>query len=70
MVRAIRDRFFSKPNAPVMVLLAGEPHEAALMNAPDAVAGCLKLVPEGHKYTNEVPARIALAIPFAFPGAS
>ncbi len=53
---------------PVMVGLAGEPHEAALMTAPDVVPGYLRLVPPGFPFVNEVAARVGLQIPFHHPG--
>ncbi|AZG47475.1 hypothetical protein D7316_04086 [Gordonia insulae] len=54
--------------APVMVALAGVAHEPALMTAPDVVPGYLPLVPEGHPFTNEVAARVGLAIVAHRPG--
>jgi fermentation-respiration switch protein FrsA (DUF1100 family) len=56
--------------APVRVALAGEPGSAALMTAPDALAGYLGLIPPGVPFTNGVAARIALAIPSYRPGRS
>jgi uncharacterized protein len=44
---------------PVTVPAAGKPGEVALMNAPDAYAGYLRLVPEGQTVPNEVAARLA-----------
>ncbi|MGV9712650.1 alpha/beta hydrolase [Gordonia sp. NPDC003424] len=53
---------------PRMVALAGNPHEAALMTAPDAVSGYLPLVPDGYEFTNAVAARAGLGIPLYRPG--
>jgi quorum-quenching protein AidA len=53
---------------PVMVATAGRPGEVALMNAPDAYSGYLKLVPEGAEMRNEVAARIVLKIIAYRPG--
>ncbi len=67
--RALRDvvaAWLGKP--PVMVPTVGRPGEVALMNAPDAYSGYLKLVPEGVQLPNEVAARIALRIMTYRPG--
>jgi len=48
--------------SPVMVRTAGNPGEVALMNAPDAYPGYLKLVPDGAELRNEVAARIGVTI--------
>ena len=53
---------------PVMVATVGRPGEVALMNAPDAYPGYLKLVPEGLDVPHEVAARIALKIMTYRPG--
>ena len=53
---------------PVMVAAVGRPGEVALMNAPDAYSGYLRLVPEGVDLPNEVAARIALKIMTYRPG--
>jgi pimeloyl-ACP methyl ester carboxylesterase len=61
--KAIRDLIaarFGRP--PVMVPTAGNPGEVALMNAPDAYPGFLKLVPDGTPLRNEVAARIGVKI--------
>lgn len=55
---------------PVMVQLAGDPGETALMTAPDVVPGYLGIVPEGAPFRNEVAARVAFDILLARPGAS
>jgi dienelactone hydrolase len=47
---------------PVMVPTAGRPGEVALMNAPDAYPGFVKLVPDGTPLRNEVAARIGVKI--------
>ncbi len=59
---------FRKP--PVMVRAVGKPGEVALMNAPDAYPGYLRLVPQGVELPNEVAARIALKIMTYRPGRS
>lgn len=53
---------------PVMVGLAGEPHDTALMTAPDVVAGYLPLVPDGQAFTNKVAARVVPEIALHHPG--
>ena len=53
---------------PKMINLAGAPHSAALMNAPDVVSGYLALVPEGCQHEEQVAARVGLAISRHFPG--
>ncbi|NQE68912.1 putative 31.7 kDa protein in traX-finO intergenic region [Nocardia gamkensis] len=68
-IRALRDELAHLlGRAPVRVGLAGPPGSAALMSAPDALEGCLRLVPEGVPFTNEVAARIGLRIPLYRPG--
>ncbi len=67
--RAVRDLIgagLGKP--PVMVPTAGRPTELALMTAPDAYAGYLRLVPEGVELRNEVAARIGLKVITYRPG--
>jgi uncharacterized protein len=67
--RAVRDvvgAWLGKP--PVMVPTAGNPGEVALMTAPDAYAGYLRLVPEGVELANEVAARIGLKVITYRPG--
>jgi pimeloyl-ACP methyl ester carboxylesterase len=51
-----------------MVPTAGNPGEIALMNAPDAYPGFLKLVPDGTLLRNEVAARIGVKILSYRPG--
>ena len=53
---------------PAMVPTAGKPGEVALMTAPDAYAGYLRLVPEGAELRNEVAARIGLKVVTYRPG--
>jgi pimeloyl-ACP methyl ester carboxylesterase len=53
-----------------MVPTAGRPGEVALMTAPDAYPGYLKLVPEGVQLRNEVAARIGLTLTTYRPGRS
>jgi dienelactone hydrolase len=53
---------------PVMVHTAGNPGEVALMNAPDAYPGFLKLAPDGAPVRNEVAARIGVKIVLYRPG--
>ena len=54
--------------SPVMIPAAGKPGEVALMNAPDAYPGYLRLVPEGQAVPNEVAARFALKVIAYRPG--
>jgi len=51
-----------------MVPTVGNPGEVALMNAPDAYPGYLKLIPEGVELPNEVAARIGLKVITYRPG--
>lgn len=53
---------------PVMVPTVGKPGEVALMNAPDAYPGYLRLVPDGVDIPQQVAARIALKIMAYRPG--
>ncbi|OBA73295.1 alpha/beta hydrolase [Mycobacterium sp. 1554424.7] len=53
---------------PVMIPAAGKPGEVALMNAPDAYTGYMRLVPEGQTVPNEVAARFALKVAAYRPG--
>ncbi|OBI30805.1 alpha/beta hydrolase [Mycobacterium sp. E2238] len=67
--RAVRDAVGARlGRAPVMVATAGRPDEVALLNAPDAYAGYLRLVPDGVELRNEVAARIALQVFTYRPG--
>ena len=60
---ATRDIIASRFGAnPVMVKTAGYPGEVALMTAPDAYSGFLKLVPDGMELRNEVAARIGVKL--------
>ena len=60
---AVRDLIAARlGRPPVMVPTAGNPGEVALMNAPDAYPGFLKLVPDGTPLRNEVAARIGVKI--------
>ncbi|MCW2662878.1 MAG: hypothetical protein JWP83_4030 [Mycobacterium sp.] len=54
--------------SPVMIPAAGKSGEVALMNAPDAYPGYLRLVPEGQAVPNEVAARFALKVIAYRPG--
>lgn len=66
---ALRDRIGALFGAePVMVPLAGQPGETALMNAPDAYPGYLALKPQGANIPNHVAARFALDIIRYTPG--
>jgi uncharacterized protein len=68
-VRAMRDLAAARlRRPPVMVPLAGEPGDVALMSAPDVVAGYLGLVPDGVEHRNEVAARAALDVLRYRPG--
>jgi uncharacterized protein len=53
---------------PAMIPLAGAPGSLALMNAPDALPGCLALVPDGGAFRNEVAARVIPSIVAYRPG--
>ncbi len=53
---------------PVRVAMAGPPHSAALLSAPDALSGVLALTDNSTEYANDTPARVALHIPFHRPG--
>ena len=69
-LRALRDVVGARlGRAPVLVPLAGNPGETALMTAPDVVPGYLGIVPEGAPFRNEVAARVAFDILAARPGA-
>ena len=65
-VRDVIGAWAGKP--PVMVPTAGRPGELALMTAPDAYAGYLRLVPEGAELRNEAAARIGLKVITYRPG--
>lgn len=66
---ALRDRIGALLGAaPVMVPLAGQPGETALMNAPDAYPGYLALKPQDVDIPNFVAARFALDIIRYYPG--
>ncbi|ORA12597.1 alpha/beta hydrolase [Mycobacterium asiaticum] len=67
----IRDVIASRlGRPPVMIPTAGRPGEVALMTAPDAYSGYLKLVPDGVELPNEVAARIGLKVLVYRPGRS
>ncbi len=67
---AARDLVAARRGAPpVMVPLAGEPGDVALMSAPDVIDGYLGLVPEGLDFRNEVAARVVFDILRYRPGA-
>ena len=60
---AVRDLIAARlGRPPVMVATAGKPGEVALMTAPDAYPGYLKLVPDGATLRNEVAARIGVKL--------
>ena len=66
---AVRDLIGARlGGSPVMVQTAGRPGEVALMHAPDAYPGFLRLVPDGMTLRNEVAARIGVKIPPYRPG--
>jgi len=70
-VLAARDLIAARfGRSPVMVAAAGKPGEVALMNAPDAYPGYMRLVPEGRTVPNEVAARLALKVIAYRPGRS
>lgn len=64
--RALKDAVFGTARIPIVA----KPGELALMNTPDAYPGYRSLLPPGvtSLESEEVPARIALAIPFYRPG--
>jgi uncharacterized protein len=69
LARAARDEIAARRGRePVLVQTAGPPGTPALMNAPDALAGYLGLVPEGVEFTNALAARIANRIMLYHPG--
>jgi len=69
MARGIRDLIAPwRGKPPVMVPVVGQPGEVALMSAPDAYPGYMKLVPAGASVRNEVAARIGLKILTYRPG--
>jgi pimeloyl-ACP methyl ester carboxylesterase len=58
---AVRDLIAARfGGSPVMVPTAGNPGEVALMTAPDAYSGYMRLVPDGTTLRNEVAARIGV----------
>jgi dienelactone hydrolase len=68
-VLAARDLLAARlGRAPVTVPAAGKPGEVALMNAPDAYPGYLRLVPEGQAVPNEVAARLVWRLVTYRPG--
>ncbi|GAA4642021.1 alpha/beta hydrolase [Gordonia humi] len=69
--RAVRDvarRLRRRP--PVMIATSGPVGSTALMTAPDAMDGYLALTPGAPTFSNQVAARIGLAIGLHFPGRS
>ncbi|MDT5350967.1 MAG: hypothetical protein QOH91_4254 [Mycobacterium sp.] len=69
--RAVRDIVGARlGKSPVMIATAGKPGEVALMTAPDAYSGYLRLVPDGVELPNEVAARIGMKILVYRPGRS
>jgi dienelactone hydrolase len=56
--------------APVGIPVAALPGKPGMMTAPDALPGMLALVPDGHQWINEVPARSVLSILSFRPGQS
>ncbi len=66
---ALRDQLAARlGKPPVMVAVAGHPHEVALMNAPDVYRGYTRLVPHGKALINEVAARFGLKVFTYRPG--
>jgi pimeloyl-ACP methyl ester carboxylesterase len=53
---------------PVRVALVGRRGDAALMTTPDAYDGYTALMPAGYQHPDKVAARVALRIPFYYPG--
>ncbi|EUA44014.1 dienelactone hydrolase family protein [Mycobacterium xenopi 4042] len=54
---------------PVMVPVVGHPGEVAMMTAPDAYPGFMRLVPDGVQVRNEVAARFGVKVLAYRPGA-
>jgi len=70
-ILALRDlASAARGQEPVMVPLVGPPGSAALMTAPDAEPGYLRLLPAGVEFRNEAAARFGLHITRYFPGRS
>lgn len=66
---AVRDLIAGwRGRPPVLVALAGQPGEVALMATADSYAGYLKLIPEGADIPDEIAARFALKLPAYRPG--
>jgi pimeloyl-ACP methyl ester carboxylesterase len=66
---AVRDLIGARlGRPPAMVQTAGRPGEVALMHAPDAYSGYMRLVPSGTKLRNEVAARIGVTFITYRPG--
>jgi dienelactone hydrolase len=66
---AVRDLIGARlGRPPVMVQTAGRPGEVALMHAPDAYSGYMRLVPSGTTLRNEVAARIGVKFITYRPG--
>ena len=68
---AVRDVIGARAGKPpLMIPTAGKPGELALMTAPDAYSGYLRLVPENVELRNEVAARIGVKLVAYNPGRS
>jgi dienelactone hydrolase len=68
---AVRDLIGARAGKPPLLIpTAGKPGEVALMHAPDAYAGYLRLVPDKVAIRNEVAARIGLKVVAYNPGRS
>ena len=68
-VLAVRDIVANlRGKDPVMMPAYAGPGETALMSAPDVVAGCEALIPDGYDLDNAITARFALDIIRSFPG--
>ncbi|MBI2700900.1 MAG: alpha/beta fold hydrolase [Mycobacterium sp.] len=68
---ALRDLLAARRGKPpVMIPTAGMPGEVAVMTAPDAYPGYLRLVPDGVELRNEIAARIGLKVLLYRPGRS
>jgi dienelactone hydrolase len=66
---AVRDVIGARAGKPpLMIPTAGKPGELALMTAPDAYSGYLRLVPENVELRNEVAARIGVKLVAYNPG--
>ncbi|KAL2846705.1 Alpha/Beta hydrolase protein [Aspergillus pseudoustus] len=62
------DTLFGLDKRPITVPLTGKPGEAALMNDPDVLRTFPQLIPDGHLFQANIPARLVLRLLFLKPG--